>query len=189
VEPHDHVFDAADGSRLVAQGERALPLLEAVALRADEHALDIGCGPGVAVEVASRALAHGRIVGIDPSDAMLDDARRRTHGADNVVLERATVDAIPLEDDSVDVAWALNSLHHWPDRVAGLVEVRRVLRPGGRFLVVEQEPHQHRALDAAHTAAVVDLLTAAGFDVFEVGGYEAAGEMHTLLRTALPAPG
>src|SRR4051794_22010626 len=189
MEPHDHVFDAADGSRLVAQGQRALPLLEAAALGADEHALDIGCGPGIAVEAASRTLTAGRIVGIDPSDAMLDDARRRTHGADNVVLVRATVDSIPLEDGAVDVAWALNSLHHWPDRAAGLVEVRRVLRPGGRFLVVEQEPHRHRALDAAHTAAVVELLTAAAFDVLGIGEYEAAGEMHTLLRTTITASG
>jgi SAM-dependent methyltransferase len=80
------------------------------------------------------------------------------------------------------VAWALNSLHHWHDRAAGLAEVRRVLRPGGRFVVVEQVPHERRALDAARTNALVDELVAAGFDVLEALDDEAAGETHTLVR-------
>ena len=52
-----------------------------------------------------------------------------------------------------------------------------------RFLVVEQVPHERRALDAAQTTDLVEELTAAGFDVLEARDYEAAGEMHTLVRT------
>jgi ubiquinone/menaquinone biosynthesis C-methylase UbiE len=188
MEPHDHVFDASDAERLVAQGVRAQPLLDAAALRSDDRALDIGCGPGIAVELASSLLTRGRVVGIDPSDAMLDEAHTRAHGADNVVLERATAESVPCDDASIDVAWALNSLHHWRDRAAGLAEVRRVLRPGGRFVVVEQVPHERHALDAATTTALVDELTAAGFDVLEARDYEAAGETHTLVRTVRAAP-
>jgi len=187
VEPHDHEFDASDTDRLVAQGIRAEPLLDAAGLRADDHALDVGCGPGIAVGLASAVVTTGRVVGIDPSDAMLDEARRRTAGAPTVVLERAAVESIPLEDASIDVAWALNSLHHWHDRAAGLAEVRRVLRPDGRFLVVEQVPHERRALDAAQTAALVEELTGAGFAVLEARDYEAAGETHTLVRTVRSA--
>ena len=187
MDPHDHVFDASDTARLVAQGIRAQPMLDAADLRIDDHALDVGCGPGIAVELASAVVTGGRVTGIDPSDAMLDEARRRTHGASNVVLEPAAVETIPLDDASVDVAWALNSLHHWHDRAAGLAEVRRVLRPGGPFLVVEQVPHERRALDASATTALVAELTAAGFDVLDARDYEAAGETHTLVRTVRAA--
>jgi ubiquinone/menaquinone biosynthesis C-methylase UbiE len=183
VEPHDHVFDASDTDRLVAQGVRAQPLLDAVGLRADDHALDIGCGPGIAVERASSTVTEGRVVGIDPADAMVEEARSRTRDARNVVVERGSAESIPLDDASIDVAWALNSLHHWHDRAAGLAEVGRVLRGGGRFAVVEQIPHQRQALDAAQTTALVDELTAAGFDVLEARDYEAAGETHTLVRS------
>jgi ubiquinone/menaquinone biosynthesis C-methylase UbiE len=187
MDPHDHVFDASDAERLVAQGVRAEPLIESAELRPDDHALDVGCGPGIAVELATRTITDGRVIGIDPSEAMLDEARRRTHDAPNVVLEQAAVEAIPLDAASVDVAWALNTLHHWHDRGAGLAEVHRVLRPGGRFLVVEQVPHERRALDATTTAALVDELTAAGFDVLESREYAAAGETHTLVRTVRTA--
>src|SRR4051812_8442304 len=187
--PHDHVFDASDTERLVAQGIRAQPLIEAAKLRPDDRALDVGCGPGIAVELATHTITGGRVTGMDPSEAMLEEARRRTHGAPGVVLEQTAAEAIPLDDASVDIAWALNSLHHWHDRAAGLAEVRRVLRPGGRFVVVEQVPHERRALDAATTAALVDELTTAGFDVLDAGDYEAAGETHTLVRTVRAATG
>jgi ubiquinone/menaquinone biosynthesis C-methylase UbiE len=187
VDPHDHVFDASDTARLVAQGVRAEPLLEAAELRPGDHALDVGCGPGIAVELATHTVTTGRVIGIDPSEAMLREARRRNRGTTDVVLEQAAVETIPLDDASVDVAWALNSLHHWHDRAAGLAEVRRVLRPGGRFVVVEQVPHERRALDAAATTALVDELTTAGFDVLDAHDYEAAGETHTLVRTVRAA--
>jgi ubiquinone/menaquinone biosynthesis C-methylase UbiE len=187
MDPHDHVFDASDTERLVAQGVRAEPLIEAAGLRPDDHALDVGCGPGIAVELATRTVTIGRVTGIDPSEAMLDEARRRTHDAPNVVLEQAAVESIPLDDSSVDVAWALNSLHHWHERAAGLAEVRRVLRPGGRFVVVEQVPHERRALDPAATTALVAELATAGFDVLDAHDYEAAGETHTLVRTVRAA--
>jgi ubiquinone/menaquinone biosynthesis C-methylase UbiE len=187
MEPHDHVFDASDTARLVAQGIRAQPLIEAAELRPDDHALDVGCGPGIAVELATHTITGGRVTGIDPSEAMLDEARRRTHDAPGVVLEQAAAESIPVDDASVDVAWALNSLHHWHERAAGLAEVHRVLRSAGRFIVVEQVPHERRALDETTTAALVDELTAAGFDVLEARDYEAAGETHTLVRTVRAA--
>ena len=187
MDAHDHVFDASDAARLVAQGVRAKPMLAAAELRTGDHALDVGCGPGIAVELATHTITAGRVIGIDPSEAMLDEAGRRTLGSADVVLHHASVEAIPLDDDSVDVAWALNSMHHWHDRAAGLAEVHRVLRPGGRFLVVEQIPHERRALDATDTTALVEELAAAGFAALEARDYEAAGEMHTLVRTTRTA--
>src|SRR5437764_13940113 len=98
MDRHDHVFDASDTARLVGQGIRAQPLIEAAELRFDDHALDLGCGPGIAVELATHTITSGRVTGIDPSEAMLDEARRRTHGAPDVVLEQAAVECIPLDD-------------------------------------------------------------------------------------------
>jgi ubiquinone/menaquinone biosynthesis C-methylase UbiE len=189
VPPRHHDFDASDGERLVAAGERALPLLERAGLQAGERALDVGCGPGVAVAHAAAHLAGGRVTGIDPSGEMIRMARERSLGATNVTLECAPVEAMPLDDATIDVAWALNSLHHWRDLAAGLAEVRRVLRAGGRFLVVEQQPHERRALDDAHTGALVAALRAAGFDVTDVDAYDALGESHTFVRALVPATG
>src|SRR5690349_3518437 len=172
MDPHDHVFDESDTARLVAQGVRAEPLIEAAELRSGDHALDVGCGPGIAVELATHAVTTGRVIGIDPSEAMLREARRRNRGTTDVVLEQAAVEAIPIDDAAVDVAWALNSLHHWHDRAAGLAEVRLVLRPGGRFVVVEQVPHERRAPDATATAALVDDPTSAGVDVLHAHDHD-----------------
>ena len=103
--------------------------------------VDIGCGPGAA---ARRACAAGAtsVVGIDPAAVMLNVARLtpRALGRHRATLryQRGTAESLPLADGMADVAWSLATVHHWRDLAAGLAEVRRVLRPGGRFLALER---------------------------------------------------
>jgi ubiquinone/menaquinone biosynthesis C-methylase UbiE len=177
-------FGAVAGWMLAAKGERAIPLVEAAGLQPDERALDIGCGPGVAVDRASHDVPRGQVTGIDPSAVMVRQARRRTRAARNVTIEPGTAEAIPLGDATVDVAWAINTMHHWSDRSVGLAEVRRVLRPGGRFLVVEQRRHGRTgsALDSDAAAALIADLEQAGFGETTVERFTAGGETHTLAR-------
>ncbi len=86
-------------------------------------------------------------------------------------LEVADVTALPYADGAFTVAWTMNSLHHWSDPKAGLVELHRVLEPGGRLLVSERRPSPEAGkwsppgLSDEAVSAVVELLEAAGFDV------------------------
>lgn len=98
--------------------------------------LDVGCGSGAAVRQAARAGATA--IGVDPSPAMVRTARRRSGAAANVRFVEGDAAHVPLADHSVTIAWAIATFHHWPDRRAGLEELRRVLRPGGRLLLGER---------------------------------------------------
>jgi SAM-dependent methyltransferase len=93
---------------------------------------DLGCGTGRwAALVAPRV---GELHCIDPSVA-IDVAKRNLEGQPNCIFHRAAVDAIPLEDGSMDFGYSLGVLHHVPDTEAGLRACVRKLRPGAPFLV------------------------------------------------------
>jgi ubiquinone/menaquinone biosynthesis C-methylase UbiE len=90
-----------------------------------ESLLEIGFGPGVAIELAGRA-TRGRVVGIDPSETMLAMAQRRNRAAiesGHVDLRLGTIDWLLFDDGAFDAAMVLNNLHLWPDPVRGLREL------------------------------------------------------------------
>jgi ubiquinone/menaquinone biosynthesis C-methylase UbiE len=104
-------------------------------LRPGDHVVDIGCGPGVAARMAA---GRGAIVtAVDPTPVMLRTARKadRTRA---VTWRRSGAESLPLSDRTQDIAWALSTVHHWPDLDSALAEVIRVLVPGGRFLAGER---------------------------------------------------
>jgi ubiquinone/menaquinone biosynthesis C-methylase UbiE len=183
-------FGHVAGWMLAAKGGRAVPLVDAAALEPTDAVFDIGCGPGVALAIASSRVPQGRFVGVDPSDVMVGQARRRTRQAANVTVALGTAESLPAADATFDVAWAINTFHHWADRGAGLTEVRRVLKPGARFLVVEQEHHGRKgaALSANAAATMAGEIEAAGLTEAAVSTFEAAGETHTLLTFRTPVP-
>lgn len=93
---------------------------------------DLGCGSGRwAKMVAPRV---GKLHLIDPSDA-LEVARRNLKDAGNCEFHRATVEEIPLENDSQDFGYSLGVLHHIPDTEAGLQSCVNKIKPGAPFLV------------------------------------------------------
>jgi ArsR family transcriptional regulator len=102
---------------------------------------DLGCGTGMVL--AALAPHVRRVVGVDGSDEMLAAARGRLAGLGHVELRRGALESLPLEDGALDAAIMMLVLHHLPSPVAALTEARRVLRPGGRLLVVDMQPHDH----------------------------------------------
>jgi ubiquinone/menaquinone biosynthesis C-methylase UbiE len=96
--------------------------------------LDVGCGPGTLTCDLARAVAPGRVVGIDAAADVVEAARAGAAGSgpDNVTFEVADLFALPFRDDSFDVVHAHQVLQHVADPVAALEEMRRVCRPGGR---------------------------------------------------------
>ena len=100
--------------------------------------LDIGCGSGSVLAEIARQSPGCRLVGVDPTAAMLEAAKHTLAGVEDVSLYSCGAESLALADNSIDVAVAVCTLHHWGDIVAGLAEVRRVLKPGGRLVVVDE---------------------------------------------------
>jgi len=107
----------------------------------DATVADLGCGTGP----ASAAVAPfvRRVIAVDSSAEMLEAASTRCAGLANVVLRRGSLEQLPIDTGSVDAALLVLVLHHLPDPARALSEAARVLRPGGRVLVVDMLPHDH----------------------------------------------
>ena len=137
--PHSATGRVGNAVRLVfGRGRMASVVADVALLTPADRVVDIGCGPGTAVRVASRRCA--RATGVDPDPTSLRLARwlswvQRRH---NVEIVAGSAEAIPLPDASATVVWSITAVHHWADRAAGLAEARRVPAPGGRVFLVER---------------------------------------------------
>jgi ubiquinone/menaquinone biosynthesis C-methylase UbiE/DNA-binding transcriptional ArsR family regulator len=100
---------------------------------------DLGCGTGQ----VSAALAPfvDRVIAVDASAAMLQAAKTRLSGLDNIDLRRGELEALPIDDRRLDAATLMLVLHHVPEPERALADVARVLKPGGRVLIVDMLPH------------------------------------------------
>lgn len=116
-------------------------ILRYAALKPCEHVLDVGCGTGVLTRLAADAVGPaGRAVGIDPGQKMIGIARENAVNEGNPAEFRlAAVENLPFNDDSFDCVLSSFMVHHLPPdlKLKGLSEVYRVLKPGGRLLVVD----------------------------------------------------
>ncbi len=99
--------------------------------------LDVGCG--TANYLTALSAMGMKFYGIDPSETMLEVARTRPHGA---TLLNAKVEHIPLPDAMFDGAMFNFTMHHWDDKVKGLTEIARVLKPGARAVFLSFTPEQ-----------------------------------------------
>lgn len=107
-----------------------LPLLER-----EMRLLDVGCGPGsITADLASR-LTGGHVTGVDASAEIIDQARGQYGDQDNLTFAQADVYGLEFADGTFDVVHAHQVLQHLSDPVRALVEMRRVLRPGGILAV------------------------------------------------------
>ena len=104
---------------------------------------DLGCGTGQLT--ATLAPFVGRVIAVDASAAMLQAARKRLQGFENVELRRGDLEALPIDDARLDAATLALVLHHLPEPGRALAEVARVLKPGGRLLIVDMLPHDRES--------------------------------------------
>jgi arsenite methyltransferase len=103
-----------------------------------EHVVDVGCGAGIDSLVAARRVGErGRVIGVDMTPAMLERARTsaRVAGVTTVEFREGYAEALPVEDEWADVVISNGVMNLFPDKLAGLREMARVLRPGGRLQV------------------------------------------------------
>jgi SAM-dependent methyltransferase len=100
---------------------------------------DLGCGTGQLTETVAPYVR--RVISVDGSTDMLDAARHRLGGAKNVELRQGDLENLPIDSGELDVAMLSLVLHYSPSPARALSEVGRVVRKGGRVLVVDMLPH------------------------------------------------
>jgi ArsR family transcriptional regulator len=106
--------------------------------------VDVGAGTGFLLPLLAEHFAQ--VIAIEPATAMLECARQRVteRGRQNVVFHVSGVEQLPLEDQVCDLVIACLMLHHVARPDQALREMHRILKPGGRLLIVEQEKHEHQ---------------------------------------------
>ncbi len=140
-------------------------------LKAGEVVLDLGCGAGFDVFIASRAVGStGQVIGVDMTAVLLERAKAtaQLESYDNVEFRLSTMEALPIDDASVDVVVSNCAINLSPEKELVFAEAARVLRPGGRMqvsdLVVERElPAEVRASVEAYVGCVGGAITQAEY--------------------------
>lgn len=165
-----------------ARLERTIDLAR---IASGEHVLDVGCGTGeVTMRAKARTGSSGSVAGIDPSPEMIAVARQKAAQAElDVDYRVAAVEALPFPDATFDVVLSSLMMHHLPAdlKPRGLAEIGRVLKPGGRLVVIDfKKPTSllgrlapvwllHRSSAAHSLQDLVALLDEAGFTAIETG--------------------
>jgi ubiquinone/menaquinone biosynthesis C-methylase UbiE len=115
--------------------------LQYTQLQPGENLLDVGCGTGQLTRLAAELLKKdGEVIGVDPSVEMLQVAKRnatKVHSKANFQL--GVIESLPFENEHFDIVLSSMMLHHLPPDLkrTGLAEIYRVLKPGGRLMVVD----------------------------------------------------
>src|SRR5579884_1694021 len=136
-------------------------------IRPDDHILEVGFGPGALIQHLAAKATAGYVAGVDMSPLMLKQASKRNVeaiGEGRVHLRTGSALELPFEDASFDKALSANSIHIWSDRLAGVKEIYRVLKPGGEIAIILQ-PVWARTDDEVKAIGedMMNLLTEADF--------------------------
>ena len=116
--------------------QRRQTVRETLGARPGERVLDVGCGPGFyCAELAEEVGPSGSVVGVDGSQPMLELAGRRCAELGNVELRAGDATALGVSDADFDAALCVQVLEYVAETRAGLAELHRALKPGGRVLV------------------------------------------------------
>jgi ubiquinone/menaquinone biosynthesis C-methylase UbiE len=148
------------GGVIMARGNRryAVWVIDLLDVQQHDNVLEVGFGPGVAIQLLAGSARH--VAGVDASPEMLRQATQRnaeTISDGRVELHQGSADHLPFEDGSFDKVMAINSMQVWPDASAGLREIRRVLKAGGALALA------FTSYSGQSSQGVPDIVAAAGF--------------------------
>jgi ubiquinone/menaquinone biosynthesis C-methylase UbiE len=117
--------------------------LRQAAIPANAAVLDVGCGTGtLALMVKRQTGGQGKVFGIDASPEMIQVAQDKASWQKlDVNFQQGVIEALPFEDTRFDIVLSTLMFHHLPDNLKnrGLAEIYRVLKPGGRLLIVDMQ--------------------------------------------------
>lgn len=117
---------------------QTVPVLQRTAdVQPGERVLDLACGTGAFERRVADAVPDAALVGIDIAPAMVEQARAKTDDATNVRFEEGDAHDLPFDDHAFDVVVCANTFHYFTHPETVLAEAKRVLRPGGRLVVLD----------------------------------------------------
>lgn len=142
--------------------------LSLLKLQKEDHVLEIGFGPGVAIHMAAQKVPKGLVVGIDYSEIMVRQALKRNRAAveaGRVQLLKADVNALPTFSTTFDKVFSVNSIIFWREPSAVLKAIRQQMNPNGLIAVTVQPYEKGATRQTAEEigAQIVDYLKQAGF--------------------------
>jgi demethylmenaquinone methyltransferase/2-methoxy-6-polyprenyl-1,4-benzoquinol methylase/phosphoethanolamine N-methyltransferase len=152
-------YDTVTGLLLLGK-ERAIRemTVELAPVKPGDKVLDVGCGTGSLTLVAkAHAGASGEVHGIDAAPEMIDVARRKaTRAGVDTDFRVGLIEDLPFPDAQFDIVLSSLMIHHLPENLKrkGFAEMNRVLKPGGRILVVDFEPPSQPLLRVLTTVLV-----------------------------------
>lgn len=124
--------------------------LEKVNIKGNSEILDIGCGGGRTVSRLASLAPNGKVFGIDYSMDCVNwasDYNKNLIDKGKVEISNATVEKLPFEDERFDFVSAVETIYFWPDVVNNLIEIKRVLKPSGKILVINEIYEDERFKD------------------------------------------
>lgn len=139
-----------------------------VAVEGDYTILDVGCGGGATVRALAGLATNGKVYGIDYSKESVAVSRRANAdlmAAGRVDIRQGTVSHLPYADATFDLVTAVETHYYWPSPVEDMREILRVLKPGGRLVVIA-ETYKGRRFDWLYQPAM-KLLSATYLTVAE----------------------
>ena len=155
--------------------------LEAAGIRPRDKVLDVGCGGGRAI---ARILARTRreVAGVDHSPEAVETTRRLNRSAiasGRLRVLEGSVDHLPFRNGFFNVVTAFETTYFWPDLQAGLIEIRRVLSPGGRLVITNEYADRPAAgqwadrlgMNIPDSDALTGLAHEAGFLTVDVSAH------------------
>ncbi|MDX3660306.1 methyltransferase domain-containing protein [Streptomyces sp. ID05-26A] len=168
--PFYDVLHRVSGLRLV-HGE----MVSLAGLRSGQRVLDVGCGTGNLLRSAGKRHRDVELSGVDPDLKMLARAERKLRGL-RARLDKGFAQELAFPDATFDVVFSSLMLHHLdgPSKVEMLAEVRRVLKPGGLFVLSDIEHHGHAAKGIAESGFIVEQSRTRKLRMFGTVGIEVA---------------
>ncbi len=115
--------------------------LSNISIKPQDTILDVGCGGGRTVSKLAAIAAAGKVCGLDYSDVSVAFAKKvnaRGIEMDRVEIREGSVSQLPYPADMFDVVTAVETHFWWPDLPAGMREISRVLKPGGRLVIIAE---------------------------------------------------
>jgi ubiquinone/menaquinone biosynthesis C-methylase UbiE len=174
-------------------------VVDELGIRAGERVVDIGAGMGAGTVLAAREDA--RVVAVEPTPFLRTVLRMRRLGQRArryIEVRDGAAEDLPVPDASVDAVWAVNVMHHWTDGATAVGELSRVVRRGGRVLLIDESfddpAHpEHDAVSARRgrdnlhfdhvdPALVGDSLAIGGFTVHEAASTTVRGRPAKVIR-------
>jgi len=99
--------------------------------------LDVGCGTGRLLMAAEQTFPNARLEGVDAAVEMVRHAQAVLPASSRITFREATAERLPFQDAQLDLVFSTMTFHHWSNQRAGIAEVARILKPGGRWLLAD----------------------------------------------------